>query len=69
MEYLVTMTTHVPAGTPEQALPDVRAGEAARASELAPQGYLLRPWRSPLLPGKSGRRNRPGRPPVAETFG
>jgi len=38
MEYLVTMTTHVPAGTPEQALPDLRAREAACASELAPQG-------------------------------
>jgi muconolactone delta-isomerase len=38
MEYLVTMTTRVPAGTPEQALPDVRAREAARASEPAPRG-------------------------------
>ena len=25
MEYLVTMTTHVPDGTPEQAVDDVRA--------------------------------------------
>jgi hypothetical protein len=37
-EYLVTMTTHVPAGTPERALPDVRAREAARASETRPAG-------------------------------
>ena len=69
MEYLIAMTTYVLAGTPEQALPDVRAREAAHASELAPQAYLLRPWRSPPLPGKSGRRSRPARPPVTETFG
>jgi Muconolactone delta-isomerase len=29
MEYLVTMTTHVPDGTPDQAVDDVRAREAA----------------------------------------
>jgi len=69
LEYLVTRTIHVPAGTSEQAIQDVRAREAARASEPAPQEYLLGPWRSLLLPGKRGRRNRPGRPPVAETFG
>ena len=28
MEYLVTMTTRVPDGTPEQAVADVRAREA-----------------------------------------
>ena len=30
MEYLVTMTTHVPDGTPEHAVDDVRAREAAQ---------------------------------------
>ena len=25
MEYLVTMTTHVPAGTPDEAVEDIRA--------------------------------------------
>jgi hypothetical protein len=52
LEYLVTRATHVPAGTPEQAIQDVRAREAVGASELAPLGYLLRPGQSPLVPGK-----------------
>jgi len=52
MEYLVTMTTHVPEGTPDQAVEDVRAREAARSRELAAQGYLLRLWRPPLRPGE-----------------
>jgi muconolactone delta-isomerase len=39
MEYLVTMTTRVPDGTPEQAVADVRAREAARSRELAAQGH------------------------------
>ena len=52
MEYLVTMTTHVPAGTPEQAVDDIRAREAAHSAELAAQGHLLRLWRPPLQPGE-----------------
>ena len=52
MEYLVTMTTHVPEGTPEQTVEDVRAREAARSRELAAQGHLLRLWRPPLRPGQ-----------------
>jgi muconolactone delta-isomerase len=47
MEYLVTMTTHVPDGTAEQAVADVRAREAAHSRELAGQGHLLRLWRLP----------------------
>jgi muconolactone D-isomerase len=35
MEYLVTMTTHVPEGTPEAAVEDVRGREAAHSRELA----------------------------------
>jgi muconolactone delta-isomerase len=52
MQYLVTMTTHVPDGTPEQAVNDIRAREAARSRELAAQGHLLRLWRPPLQPGE-----------------
>src|SRR3984885_7089868 len=52
MEYLVTMTTRVPAGTPQQAVDDIRAREAAHSSELAAQGHLLRLWRPPLQPGE-----------------
>ncbi len=52
MEYLVTMTTHVPEGTPDPAVADVRAREAAHSRELAEQGHLLRLWRPPLLPGE-----------------
>jgi muconolactone delta-isomerase len=52
MEYLVTMTTHVPDGTPGQAVDDIRTREAARSRELAAQGHLLRLWRPPLQPGE-----------------
>jgi muconolactone delta-isomerase len=52
MEYLVTMTTKVPDGTPQQEVDDVRAREAARSRELAAQGYLLRLLRPPLKPGE-----------------
>jgi muconolactone D-isomerase len=52
MEYLVTMTTSVPDGTPEEAVDEIRTREAARSRELAAQGYLLRLWRPPLQPGE-----------------
>jgi len=52
MEYLVTMTTHVPAGTSDEAVADMRAREAARSRELAAQGHLIRLWRPPLRPGE-----------------
>jgi len=52
MEYLVTMTTRVPSGTPEAAVDDIRAREARRAAELARAGQLLRLWRPPLQPGE-----------------
>ncbi len=52
MEYLVTMTTHVPDGTPERAVDDVRAREAAHSRDLATEGQLLRLWRPPLQPGE-----------------
>jgi len=52
MEYLVTMTTHVPDGTAEEAVEGVRAREAAHTRELAAQGHILRLWRPPLAPGE-----------------
>ena len=52
MEYLVSMTTHVPDGTSEEAVEDIRTREAARSRELAAQGHLLRLWRPPLQPGE-----------------
>jgi muconolactone delta-isomerase len=52
MEFLVTMTTHVPDGTSEGAVQDVRTREAAHSSQLAAQGHLLRLWRAPLQPGE-----------------
>jgi len=52
MEFLVTMTTHVPDGTPAAEVDRVRAREAARSRELATQGHLLRLWRPPLQPGE-----------------
>jgi muconolactone delta-isomerase len=52
MEYLVTMTTHVPDGTPQQAVEDIRAREAVHTRDLATEGHLLRLWRPPLQPGE-----------------
>jgi muconolactone D-isomerase len=52
MEYLVTMTTHVPEGTSEEVVQDMRTREAARSRQLATQGHLLRLWRPPLEPGE-----------------
>jgi muconolactone delta-isomerase len=52
MEYLVTMTTHVPEGTPGTAVDDIRAREAAHTRELAAQRHVLRLWRPPLQPGE-----------------
>jgi muconolactone delta-isomerase len=52
MEYLVTMTTQVPDGTPENTIREIRAREATRSRQLAEQGHLLRLWRPPLRPGE-----------------
>ncbi len=52
MEFLVTMTTTVPHGTPQDAIDEIRGREAARARELAAQGSLLRLFRPPLKPGE-----------------
>jgi muconolactone delta-isomerase len=52
MEYLVTMTTHVPEGTSDAAVADIRAREAVHSGELAARRHLLRLWRPPLRPGE-----------------
>jgi muconolactone delta-isomerase len=52
MEYLVSMTTHVPDGTPPEAVDEVRAREDAHTRELAAEGHVLRLWRPPLRPGE-----------------
>jgi len=52
MEYLVTMTTHVPDATSQEAVEDIRSREAAHSRVLAAQGRLLRLWRPPLRPGE-----------------
>ena len=52
MEYLVTMTTHVPQGTRDEEVDDVRTREAANTRKLAAQGLVLRLWRPPLAPGE-----------------
>jgi muconolactone delta-isomerase len=52
MQYLVSMTTHVPDGTPEQEVDEVKAREAAHSAELAAQGNILRLWRPPVRPGE-----------------
>jgi muconolactone delta-isomerase len=52
MEFLVTMTTHVPDGTATDTVDEVRTREAKHSRELARQGHLLRLWRPPLQPGE-----------------
>ena len=52
MEFLVTMTTHVPEGTTEEAVSEVRQHEAAHSHDLAERGCLHRLWRPPLQPGE-----------------
>jgi len=52
VEYIVTMTTHMPAGTPDEDVENTRAREASRARELADEGHLLRLWRPPLHEGE-----------------
>jgi muconolactone delta-isomerase len=52
MEFLVTMTTHVPAGTLDETVAEVRSREAAHSRELAAQGHLIRLWRPARQPGE-----------------
>jgi muconolactone delta-isomerase len=50
MEFLVTMTTRVPDGTPEMDVEEIRSREAANSRKLAIEGHMLRLWRPPLGP-------------------
>jgi muconolactone delta-isomerase len=52
VEFLVTMTTRVPDGVPDDEVADVRAREAVHTRDLAAQGRVLRLWRPPLKPGE-----------------
>jgi muconolactone delta-isomerase len=52
MEFLVTMTTHVPEGTEVSEVDSVRAREADNSGERPAAGTLLRLWRPPLAPGE-----------------
>lgn len=52
MEFLVTMTTHVPDGTTPAEVDEMRAREAANTGVLAERGQVLRLWRPPLGPGE-----------------
>ena len=52
MDFLVTMTTHVPRGTTEDTVAEVRQREAAHSQDLAERGNLRRLWRPPLQPGE-----------------
>ena len=52
MDFLVTMTTHVPQGTTEDTVAEVRQREAAHSHKLAERGSLRRLWRPPLQPGE-----------------
>ncbi|MBJ7003604.1 muconolactone Delta-isomerase family protein [Streptomyces griseofuscus] len=44
-EFLVEITTSVPAGVTEEQVTERRAAEAVRARELAATGHLARLWR------------------------
>jgi muconolactone delta-isomerase len=52
VDFLVIMTTRVPAGTTEDAVAEVRQREAAHSHDLAERGNLRRLWRPPLRPGE-----------------
>ncbi|MFF5083309.1 muconolactone Delta-isomerase family protein [Actinoplanes sp. NPDC000266] len=52
MEFLVTMTTTVPAGTTPDEVADMRAREALNTGNLAAKGQVRRLWRPPLGPGE-----------------
>jgi muconolactone D-isomerase len=46
MDFLVTITTHVPQGTTEETVAEVRQREAAHSHDLAERGNLCRLWLS-----------------------
>lgn len=52
MEFLTTMITNVPEGTPDEFVQSTKDREAAHSRQLAEDGHLLRLWRPPLGPGE-----------------
>jgi muconolactone delta-isomerase len=52
VEYLITMTTHVPDDASEADVVGMQRREAARSGQLADVGVLERLWRPPLQPGE-----------------
>jgi muconolactone D-isomerase len=52
VEFLTTMITNVPEGTPDAEVDLTKEREAVRARELAGQGSLLRLWKPPVEPGE-----------------
>jgi muconolactone delta-isomerase len=66
VEYLVTMTIDVPAGTSEPTVADTEAREADRARILAGQGNLMRLW---ALPPRAGHGRTLGLWSAADSTG
>jgi muconolactone delta-isomerase len=52
MEFLVSMTTHVPDGVTGEEIAAVRSREAENTRALARAGRVSRLWRPPLAPGE-----------------
>jgi muconolactone D-isomerase len=52
MEFLTTLITQVPEGTPESTVVETQDREAIRAAELTLQGHLLRLWKPPAGRGE-----------------
>jgi muconolactone D-isomerase len=52
MEFLATLITSVPDGTPISLVDKTKDREAIRAAELAQEGHLLRLWKPPAEPGE-----------------
>src|SRR4051794_25826255 len=52
MEFLVTMTTQVPASVSDREVARVREREAAHTGELVLEGRVRRLWRPPVRPGQ-----------------
>ena len=64
MDYLVTMTTHVPDGTSDAAVEDVRAREAAHSRELASRGTPPPPLAASRCSRASGGRSASSQRPT-----
>ena len=52
VEFVIRLTITVPEGTPAETVEQLKTSEAARVSELAEQGHVVRLWRPPAGPGE-----------------